>query len=112
MPGWSSLHDLRSSRLSSASDGTDGRLATVRVLRLVRVLVALGAVSCTVAGVARGQNLGPKDQAKYAPTDTSRVLAGMVAPDFTLESLGGPAVTLSAFRGRQRVILVFYRGHW
>ena len=60
----------------------------------------------------QGAPLGPMDQAKYPPTDTGRVGAGMEAPDFTLESLTGPTVTLSAFRGRQRVILVFYRGHW
>ena len=32
---------------------------------------------------------------------------GAVAPDFTLESTGGP-VTLSAFRGRQHVLLAFF----
>lgn len=63
---------------------------------------------------AQGQDvrLGPKDQAKLAPTDTGRVTVGSEAPDFTLESLAGPPVTLSRFRGKQHVILVFYRGHW
>lgn len=56
--------------------------------------------------------LGPKDPVKLPPTDTSRVAVGSQAPDFTLESLGSPPVTLSQFRGRQNVVLVFYRGHW
>jgi peroxiredoxin len=37
---------------------------------------------------------------------------GAPAPDFTLESKDGVAVTLSSFRGRKDVVLVFYRGHW
>jgi peroxiredoxin len=40
------------------------------------------------------------------------VAVGTLAPDFTLAALGGPPVTLSQFRGKQKVILVFYRGHW
>ncbi len=56
--------------------------------------------------------LGPKDLARLPPTDTSRVAVGSEAPDFALESLTGPPVTLSQFRGKQNVILVFYRGHW
>jgi len=38
------------------------------------------------------------------------------SPDYrvkvTLESKDGPAVTLSDFRGKKNVVLVFYRGHW
>ena len=56
--------------------------------------------------------LGPQDGQGLTPTDTGRVAPGAVAPDFTLESLAGPAVTLSQFRGRKVVVLVFYRGHW
>lgn len=60
----------------------------------------------------QGVRLGPKDLASLPPTDTSRVAVGSQAPDFTLESLAGPPVTLSQFRGKQNVVLVFYRGHW
>jgi hypothetical protein len=63
---------------------------------------------------ARGQErrLGPKDPTRLPPTDTTRVAVGSEAPDFTLESLAGPLVTLSQFRGKQNTVLVFYRGHW
>lgn len=61
---------------------------------------------------AQAVALGPKDGAGLAPTDTGRVTVGSLAPDFTLEALSGPPVTLSEFRGRQNIILVFYRGHW
>jgi peroxiredoxin Q/BCP len=37
---------------------------------------------------------------------------GSIAPDFTLESKDGGTVTLSQFRGKKAVVLVFYRGHW
>jgi cytochrome oxidase Cu insertion factor (SCO1/SenC/PrrC family) len=54
----------------------------------------------------------PRDGVTLAQTDTGRVKIGAEAPDFTLESLAGPTVTLSQFRGKQNVVLVFYRGFW
>ena len=56
--------------------------------------------------------LGPKDGAGLPPLDTGRVAVGSVAPDFALETKDGGSVTLSQFRGRKNVVLVFYRGHW
>ncbi|MGQ0701946.1 MAG: redoxin domain-containing protein [Gemmatimonadales bacterium] len=60
----------------------------------------------------QGATLGPKDGTRLTPTDTGRVTVGMIAPDFTLEALSGPPVTLSQYRGQKNVVLVFYRGHW
>lgn len=56
--------------------------------------------------------LGPKDGRDLPPADLNRVQVGQPAPDFTLESLEGRPVTLADFRGKKRVVLVFYRGHW
>ena len=39
-----------------------------------------------------------------------RVSLNAIAPDFTLPDLNGNPVTLSAFRGRKNVLLVFNRG--
>jgi hypothetical protein len=77
-------------------------------MRLTLVMLA------GLAGPLAAQSvvLGPKDGVGLAPTDTGRVTVGSLAPDFTLEALSGPPVTLSQFRGQQNVILVFYRGHW
>jgi len=77
-------------------------------VRLTLVLLAGLAIPLT----AQEPALGPKDGAGLAPTDTGRVAVGDLAPDFTLEALTGPPVTLSGFRGSQNVVLVFYRGHW
>jgi cytochrome oxidase Cu insertion factor (SCO1/SenC/PrrC family) len=77
-------------------------------MRLVPLMLAALAGPLAAQAVA----LGPKDGAGLAPTDTGRVTVGSLAPDFTLEALTGPPVTLSQFRGRQNVVLVFYRGHW
>ena len=56
--------------------------------------------------------LGPKDGANLAPTDLERVKVGDKAPDFTLEDIDGKNMSLSDFRGKKSVVLVFYRGHW
>ncbi len=55
---------------------------------------------------------GPKDGAGLPPTDLERVSVGSLAPDFTLESKDGKPVTLSDYRGKKNVVLVFYRGYW
>ena len=77
---------------------------------LVMLFLSIGLSPSDAKG--QGVGLGPKDPTRFPPTDTSRVAVGSQAPDFTLESLGGPPVTLSQFRDKQNVVLVFYRGHW
>ena len=52
--------------------------------------------------------LGPKGSA----TDINLVKVGQSAPDFTLESSDGEAITLADYRGKKSVVLVFYRGRW
>jgi len=61
---------------------------------------------------AAAQELGPKDGRDLPPTDTGRVAIGAPAPDFTLLALDGRRISLSEYRGRMNVVLVFYRGHW
>ena len=56
--------------------------------------------------------LGPKDGADLSATDLKRIKVGQPAPDFTLENMDGKPVSLSDYRGKKKVILVFYRGHW
>ena len=53
-----------------------------------------------------------QDGKNLKPTDLERVKVGDVAPDFTLEDMAGAKITLSEFRGKKNVVLVFYRGHW
>ncbi len=73
---------------------------------------ALGAASALAGAQARPGALGPKDGPLVPPNDTGRVAIGTMAPDFTLETKDGGTVTLSQFRDRKNVVLVFYRGHW
>ena len=68
--------------------------------------------SALAAGVQARPALGPADGLNLPPLDTGRVAIGRVAPDFTLEAKDGGTVTLSQFRGKRDVVLVFYRGHW
>jgi cytochrome oxidase Cu insertion factor (SCO1/SenC/PrrC family) len=46
-------------------------------------------------------------------TQRNRPIAvGDAAPDFTLEDQNGKKITLSDARGKNPVVLVFYRGYW
>ena len=56
--------------------------------------------------------MGPVDGKQLPPTDIDRVVVGTAAPDFTLAKMGGGSTTLSSFRGKKNVVLVFYRGSW
>jgi cytochrome oxidase Cu insertion factor (SCO1/SenC/PrrC family) len=56
--------------------------------------------------------LGPKDGENLQATDLERVKVGDTAPDFTLENLDGRRISLSDFRNKKNVVLVFYRGQW
>ena len=90
----------------------------------MRALILCTAVSLGLAGCAEEDSatdtaadsqeivLGPADGHDLPPTDLDRVSAGDPAPDFTAMSRDGKAITLSRFRGRKNVVLVFYRGHW
>jgi len=89
----------------------------MRIKRILpTLLLAAVAVGCSAdaddAQLAMPVTLGPVDGRDLPATDLDRVVAGSVAPDFSLVSLAGPVVTLSEFRGRRNVILVFYRGWW
>lgn len=56
--------------------------------------------------------LGPKDDLSLTPFDLARVKVGDPAPDFVLEDMDGKRISLSDFRGKKNVVLVFNRGYW
>ena len=62
--------------------------------------------------VGQETELGPVDGHDLEPTDLERIVAGVEAPDFTVVTLAGEALTLSDLRGDKNVVLFFYRGHW
>jgi len=73
--------------------------------------IAALALAAIVSTTAFAQ-LGPKEPAPQPATDLNRVKVGQPAPDFTLEDSDGKSITLSDFRGKKSVVLVFYRGYW
>jgi hypothetical protein len=78
-------------------------------------LRSLGLVASALLAVAcarDGRMLGPVDGRDLPPADTGRVAVGDTAPDFALAAYDAGIVTLSEFRGKKDVILVFYRGWW
>ena len=77
------------------------------------VALLLGGLLLAVTGVVWAQTpLGPKDTTKMPPADLNRLKVGDEAPDFTLEDQDAKPVTLSGYRGKKTVVLVFYRGYW
>lgn len=46
------------------------------------------------------------------PEGRTQLVVGQPAPDFTLPDAAKRPVTLSDYRGKQPVVLVFYRGYW
>lgn len=85
------------------------------MIRLTSIGLGAALLAFGLAGSLQAQTpveLGPKDGHDLPATDLDRVAVGTLAPDFSLESLDGTSLTLSDFRGRKNVVLVFYRGHW
>lgn len=76
----------------------------------VRLLTVMAFLLLTISPVPA--QLGPKDGANLKATDLERIKVGDKAPDFTLENMDGKRISLSDFRGKKNVVLVFYRGHW
>jgi cytochrome oxidase Cu insertion factor (SCO1/SenC/PrrC family) len=78
---------------------------------MTRIFVAL-VLALVTSQLPAWAQLGPKDGANLPPTDLDRIKVGQPAPDFTLENIDGKQVSLSDFRGKKSVVLVFYRGQW
>jgi peroxiredoxin (alkyl hydroperoxide reductase subunit C) len=84
-------------------------------MRGVILVLGLGLLLLGGAGPITAQErptLGPKNGPTSPPADLGRVKVGDPAPDFTLEALDGRFFTLSDYRGKKNIILVFYRGWW
>jgi cytochrome oxidase Cu insertion factor (SCO1/SenC/PrrC family) len=79
-------------------------------MRVRHVVAAVFAVLITTAPAPA--QLGPKDGVGLIATELDRVKVAQPAPDFTLEDVDGKPITLSDFRGKKSVVLVFYRGYW
>ena len=77
-----------------------------------RPLIIACAFVVLIASTTALAQLGPKDETDLSPTDLQRIKVGQPAPDFTLEDMDGKNITLSDFRGKKTVVLVFYRGFW
>jgi cytochrome oxidase Cu insertion factor (SCO1/SenC/PrrC family) len=72
-----------------------------------RLLVLLAFLS-----FASGPTGAADRQADGAAKRETPVAVGEPAPDFSLEDQDGRRHSLSAQRGKQPVVLVFYRGYW
>lgn len=87
-------------------------MRTITVLTATAAAVAVIAMFVLRAGGEDVPMLGPVDGHDLPAIDLERVVVGTEAPDFSLEALSGDVITLSDYRGKKNVVLVFYRGHW
>ncbi len=85
--------------------------ASLRLSLLAGSLLAAASLATPTIAQQRPA-LGPTDGRDMEATDIDRVAIGQRAPDFTLARMGGGTTTLSSFRGKKNVVLVFYRGFW
>ena len=83
-----------------------GKFMSRKVCSVTAALGVLFLVSVSGAESASG----PGDS--FNPTDLNRVKVGDRTPDFSLENMDGRVISLSEFRWKKNVVLVFYRGHW
>jgi len=80
---------------------------------MLRSIILALALALTFSSLSSAYaQLGPKDGTNLAPTDLERIKVRDKAPDFTLEDKDGKKISLSDFRGKKSVVLVFYRGQW
>jgi cytochrome oxidase Cu insertion factor (SCO1/SenC/PrrC family) len=84
----------------------------IELLLRVLALALIGQFIAIAQSLQDSVELGPKDGKQLPPADLNRVKVGDEAPDFSLEDQDGRVVTLSSFRGKKAVVLVFYRGKW
>lgn len=88
----------------------------VELRSVMKGTALLGVVAVLALGawlVTRSEpRLGPHDGRDLPGVDTGRVAVGDIAPDFSLMTYAGTVTTLSDFRGKKNVALVFYRGYW
>ena len=79
-------------------------------LRMFRILLAAAVLSLgTIVALAQ---MVADTPSKKGSERTTPILAGAVAPDFTLPDVDGKEVSLTDLRAGRPVVVVFYRGSW
>ena len=81
------------------------------IMKKIWLSLLLLSIACST-NVCTQRADSTKEEANLFPTDLDRVHVGIQAPDFTLVSSDNEQVTLSSYRGKKNVVLVFYRGYW
>ena len=76
-----------------------------------RLLLAL-TIGLATANPAAFAQTAAKEGTHSSATDVNRIKVGQPAPDFTLEDVDGKNISLSDYRGKKNIVLVFYRGYW
>ena len=107
------------SRIRLARKTQDGRMGAVFGRKIRGYLAASSVAAFLMLAVACGSEApGPSGGQVADADDNNPVLintpgpVALLAPDFTLPSIDGQEYTLSELRGKQSVLVVFYRAYW
>ena len=103
---------MRSTRSSASSSGAASQRpsrAAIAALVFVSIAIPAGALALIATHQSHRDSTAPSTTptTDIAPIDTHKARVGTVAPDFTLSTVDGKRVTLSALRGRPVVIAFF-----
>lgn len=81
----------------------------IKILRTALLLLLFGNLACASA---QQPSPTPTPAPQQSPAREKAVGVGDIAPDFALEDEQGRKVALADARGKEPVVLVFYRGYW
>jgi len=75
---------------------------------IITVIIVLVLIGIAIYATQGGNSPKNSNANTKTPTSTSGEVAKQVAPDFSLDKLGGGTITLAEYRGRKPVVLDFW----
>ena len=85
-------------------------------LKLLTRITPILTLALTIAAITACASAAPPTTPTAPPTAATPGLTAAAppetAPQFALSNAAGETVTLNDYRGRQNIVLIFYRGFW
>ena len=89
------------------------RLTPILTLALlIATITACGSAAPPTTPTAPPTPAAPPETASPETISNETAPPAKTAPQFALSNAAGETVTLNDYRGRQNIVLIFYRGFW